>query len=637
LLKNEQEIVIPSGPYQGQRFRCDRQPYTRLWFDAVDSGQWNRYVATGPTQSGKTLACFIIPLLFHLFEMGETVICGLPDMSMAADKWNLDLLPVIERSRYKDLLPSAGGGSRGGRVESLTFANGATLKFMSGGGSDKSRAGFTSRVLVVTETDGMDRPGHTSRETDKIGQLEARTRAYGSKKRIYLECTVSTETGRTWQEYIHGTKSRIVLPCPRCFAWVSPERPHLIGWQGADNQQAAKHAGAFACPACGQSWNNEERISANRGSCLLHEGQTIDVGGIISGDPPATETLGFRWSAVNNLLLTAGEIAAEEWRASREVDEENADRRMKQFVWAEPVLPSKLNQTNLEISELASRVSELPRGVVPLGTACVTVGIDIGKFLCHWAAVAWSPNPTTPHLLDYGQVQVASNSLGIEPAVMIALQEMRDMFTQGWPIGTLDGERMLPQQVWVDAGFATPVIYAFVRESGDRFRPVVGRGAAQQHRDEHVGRTTQTGSVVSHVGEGYHACWLPTERLHLIQADSDHWKRFTHGRLSTPLGKPGAMTFFSAQRQEHLGLARHLTAEIKTEEFVAGKGATIRWQCVRRDNHWLDALSYACVAGHFCGVRLVSEQQPTQTKARPEPANGFISAAEYLSRGRHRW
>ena len=36
----EAEIVIPDGPYAGRRFRCSRQPYTGLWFDLVDSGQW---------------------------------------------------------------------------------------------------------------------------------------------------------------------------------------------------------------------------------------------------------------------------------------------------------------------------------------------------------------------------------------------------------------------------------------------------------------------------------------------------------------------------------------------------------------------------------------------------------------------
>jgi phage terminase large subunit GpA-like protein len=243
----EQELIVPAGPYRGRRFRCDRQPYTALWFEQVDSGMWNRCVATGPTQSGKSLTCFVIPLLYHLFEQQETVICGLPDMDMAADKWREDLLPAIESSRYRDLLPASGGGSRGGRVESLQFRNGATLKFMSGGGSDKSRAGFTSRVVVITETDGLDEIGGRSRESDKLTQLEARTRAYGQRKRIYMECTVSTETGRTWQEYTHGTRSRIVLPCPGCGKWVTPEREHLAGWQGArarrrPEEQAPLHA-----------------------------------------------------------------------------------------------------------------------------------------------------------------------------------------------------------------------------------------------------------------------------------------------------------------------------------------------------------------------------------------------------------
>ncbi len=240
----EQEIVIPDGPYAGRRFRCDRQPYTGLWFDAVDSGLWSRCVATGPTQSGKTLSCFVIPLLYHLFELEETVICGLPDMDMAADKWREDLLPAIEQSRYRDLMPSRGGGSRGGRVESFQFRNGATLKFMSGGGGDKSRAGFTSRVVVITETDGMDQSGGNSRESDKITQLEARTRAYGGRKRIYMECTVSTEEGRTWQEYQHGTRSRILLRS----RYASPKRSISFSSSMRVRQASSPHASTAISP-----------------------------------------------------------------------------------------------------------------------------------------------------------------------------------------------------------------------------------------------------------------------------------------------------------------------------------------------------------------------------------------------------
>lgn len=289
----EEEIIIPDGPFEGRRFRVDRQPYTGLWFDAVDNGPWTRFVATGPTQSGKSLVCFVIVLLYHLFEIGETVICGLPDMDMASDKWREDILPAIERSRYREQLPRSGGGSRGGKVEAIQFRHGPTLKFMSGGGGDKSRAGFTARVVVITETDGMDTAGGASREADKITQLEARTRAYGDRKRIYMECTVSVEEGRTWREYQAGTESRIVLPCPYCGQFVTPEREHLTGWQAADSSLEASELAAFHCPNCGEAWTDEDRVRANLEGRLLHRGQEISPTGAITGDPPRTNTLGF--------------------------------------------------------------------------------------------------------------------------------------------------------------------------------------------------------------------------------------------------------------------------------------------------------------------------------------------------------
>ena len=601
----EQEIIIPSGPFAGRRFRVARQPYTALWFQEIDSGRWSRCVATGPTQSGKTLSCFVIPLLYHLFEMGETVICGLPDMDMAGDKWREDLLPVIERSRYRDLMPSHGGGSRGGRVESFQFTNGATLKFMSGGGSDKSRAGFTSRVVVITETDGMDRPGSSSRESDKVTQLEARTRAFGSSKRIYMECTVSTEAGRIWQEYLHGTKSRIMLPCPVCRAWIAPEREHLTGWQGADSLLAARATAAFACPSCGDVWSSDQRTLANSEGRLLHEGQSIDEQGNVVGQPPDTDTFAFRWSAVNNLFLSAGDLGGDEWRASRSPDEENAEREMRQFVWTLPILPQKWEQTALEVAEITARITALPRGQVPAGVKWLTAAVDIGKYLLHWVVVSWGEN-ATGHVVDYGRIEVASDDLGVEQAIFVALKQFRDQVAQGWTLSGGVATPKIPDMVWIDAGYMTEVVYAFCRQEGKRYRPAIGRGAAQQHR-QWYNRPTQTGSIVRLIGEGFHINWLPAEKLFLAEVDADHWKTWVHLRLNTPVGQPGAMSLYQAVPHEHLSLAKHLTAERKTEEFVAGKGVVTKWERVRRQNHWFDALYNACAAGYLCGARLVTE------------------------------
>lgn len=70
------------------------------------------------------------------------------------------------------------------------------------------------------------------------------------------------------------------------------------------------------------------------------------------------------------------------------------------------------------------------------------------------------------------------------------------------------------------------------------------------------------------------------------------------------------MSLFKASPQEHLALAKHLTAETKTEEFVAGRGVVVKWERLRKHNHWFDALYNACAAGSLCGVRLVEEPKP---------------------------
>lgn len=600
----EEEIVIPDGPYAGRRFRCSRQPYTGLWFDAVDSGNWQRFVATGPTQSGKTLSCFIIPLLYHLFEMGETVICGVPDMDMAADKWREDLLPVIEQSRFRTLLPRVGGGSRGGHVESIQFTNGATLKFMSGGGGDKSRAGFTSRVIVITETDGLDQVSSSSRESDKVTQLEARTRAYGHRARIYMECTVSTDSGRTWQEYTKGTCSNISLCCPLCKAWVVPEREHLQGWLEAASQADAREDGSFFCPACGEAWQEDHRRQANEQGRLVHRGQRIDAEGNVVGEAPRTNTLGFRWSGVHNLFQTAGDLAASEWDAAHAQDEDNAERAQRQFVWCIPVESPRSSILSLELMELASRTLPLLRGILPADTQHLSAAMDLGKYLNHWVVIAWREG-ATPHLVDYGRIEVASQELGVEQALMVSLRQFRDMVMHGW-VKDKDPKQtpVIPGQVWIDAGYMTDVVYTFCRESGNRFRPSVGRGALQ-HRKQSYHRPTSTGSVVQMIGQNFHYALLP-ERIHLAEVDADYWKTWVHQRLETPLGTSGAMTLFQAPPQEHTSLVRHLTAETKVEEYLPGQGMITRWERIRRDNHFFDAIYNACAAGWACGARLLT-------------------------------
>ena len=252
----EQEIVLPNGPHEGKRFSCDRQPFAGVVFDELQSGRWRRYNFTGPQQSGKTLVALVIPLLYYVFELRQTVILGGPDEDTLADKWAEDILPVIEASAYAELLPKRGPGSRGGSpLPKVTFGNGVSIRFMSGRGSDKSRAGFTARFSLITETDGMDTPGPASRESDPVTQIQGRTDAYDERAVNLQECTVSTEDGRTWTEHQAGTESRIATQCPECAEWVTPERDDLVGHIPSDLGLAFH----VVLPACLRSCERRSR------------------------------------------------------------------------------------------------------------------------------------------------------------------------------------------------------------------------------------------------------------------------------------------------------------------------------------------------------------------------------------------
>jgi len=607
----------PGSPRPGP-FRVKTQPFTKLWFEAIDSGQWTKYNATGPSQSSKTVIGSITPVLYHLFEYGETVIYGVPTLDIVNDKWNEVLRPAIEESAYKHQIPRIGRGSRGGLPVALSFRSGVTLRFMTGGGDDKHRAAYTARVLVITETDGFDVIGTTSRESTKIAQLVARTRGFGDRARTYSECTVGIEEGYTWQTHQQGTATRIMLPCPHCRAYVLPEREHLIGWQEAETKVDAYEAGAFACPECGKPWSEAQRYQANLGGVLLHRGQEIDRHGRVHGPLPRTDTFSLRWSAVHNMLVTAGYLAAGEWQAGQASDEEAADREQCQFVWAVPPKPLISATTPLEAQALTRRVSKLARGLLPEDTQALTLGVDIGKWHSYWLAIAWRADGRG-HVPSYGLIEVHSDELGEEAGIRGALREMREMVLGGWPQqGQV--EPRVPDQVWIDARYKGDLIYAFVRESREQlgqevFRSVLGFGVGQRYQRGYT-RPKAVGGQIAHVGDEYHIVRFSAKRVYVVEINADAWKGRVHERLGRPLDAEGALSFFhTLDPNEHHKLAKHLTAERPVEEFVPGKGTRTRWQVIRRANHYLDCTYIAACAGAFCGIGAAAAEEETEPVA----------------------
>lgn len=620
------ELVIPEGETKNERFRLRTQPWNGLLLREMDNPHWYNIAVVGCVQSGKSLFGFVVPVIKHLFENGETVILGVPTVDeVGRDKWTLEILPVIRSSGFAHLLPRKGPGSQGGFPKVIVFKNGATLKVMGGTGGDEKRSSFTARVVVITEADKMDTAGEVSREADPITQMAARSMRWDiADRRLFMECTVSHTKGRIWQEYTNGSESRIACPCPYCREYVTPERASLRGWEGAADVLAAERDAYFVCPACEHALTTDDRRGMNRDAVLVHRGQSIDAEGTITGEMPPTRTLGFRWNAFNNMFWSPGAIGVAEWRAERAEDEESADREMAQFYWTTPWDPPEIDMTPLDPELLKVRHSgRLVRGQLSEDITRLTMGVDLHKKLGYWTLLGWRGGGKS-HIVDYGVFGITTK-LTVDRATLQALRKFRTMILAGWtdPSGAI----MTPAQVWIDSGYAESrdAVYGFCLESaaqeggGERFRPCKGYSATQE-KDRFYKAPTRVSNLNRVIGEGYYLAYLETPskmgRVKLVHVNADHWKSQVHQRLSIDTDADGAMTIWrhSESPNEHNTFFRHILAQRATMKPVPDRGDVLVMVQVRKADHWLDSTALAAAAGHSCGEHLAKPDKVEPSK-----------------------
>lgn len=631
----EEEIVVPEGRFGDLRYRISRLPWTGLLFDEIDSGRWRRFVVTGNVQGGKTLNCFVIPTLWHLFEHREAVVCGVPEMRTAGDKWRKELLPsILAQPRFARHLPQEGAGSQGGFNGTVTFGNGAELRFMGGTGGDETRSNYTARIATVTEADRLDVSTLVSREAAPIFQIEARTLSYDELARFYAECTVTIESGFVWRELKAGSDSRIVCPCAHCEAWVSPERDDLIGWHAAEHAIAAAEAAAFACPVCRGRYSDAQRESMNASAVLVHRGQTIAEDGEIVGEPPQTYTLGFRWSAFNNLLWTTAHIAENEWRACHDADSESGERKMRQWFWVIPIEPDETPVTPLTTDDVLGRAWEsLRMGMLPPQTEWVSAGIDVRKSQVHFVVTAWLPCGSG-RVVDLGIVPVNLDRYGVRRGLRMALRVMAERLNAGYPRQDNPAERLAPGWAAIDAGYRPDEVRAFVREQRAegvrRFIPSWGRGQSQNQNTRQYRHPEATSPKKPHIGEQYYIGFDEAERLHGLIVNADAWKQAAREALAAPVEVAGAIATFEPATEHEQKLlrqfARENTAEQAKEIVVPGRGLVIVFENLsRRPNHFGDGFYLSCATGHLCGVRVVDRPATPSPPAAAVPLGAALA------------
>lgn len=613
-ITEEVNLPMDGGPHQGKRYQFRFQPITELWAREIDSGRWNEFVYSGPSQSGKSFSGYVCPMLYHICELNESVGFGVPMEEMAGDKWTADIKPVMEASpRLRRLLPRSGPGSAGGTIrDRVVFANSAIAKIMTAGGSDQGKAGFTLRVILVTEAARFSKRTETSQEADPLEQMRARQRSIKvPDRRTYIDGTKTIASELPASLWDTSSRSRIVSPCPHCGDWISPKRESLLGWKDARTEIEAAEKAAWFCPSCGEMIDADERRDSVSQSVILHGEQTITKRGQVIGDLPKTRRLFFDYGAWHNLFLDASDLAVDLWSADQiEIGtpaRESSERKLSQFVFGvvyEP--PIEELGDLLEESDISDRREVFPRGIAPADTQHLVVGTDVGEREIHWVMVAVRGNGTL-HVVDYGSVDV-DRGLPIRVGIRDALVELFTALLAGCAL-----EREVEQQTRIalsllhcDSGFMPEAVFQACRIMGAKtessiFMPILGRGRSQMEARRYSAPSKKSNIVRKIDADGrWHISIVRRAKINQLTLDADAYKLIADSGFRTEPGRAGSITLFSGPGNVHRKFAKHQINEQFVTEEIPGEPPVSKWKRTGA-NHYKDALAYAVCAATRVG------------------------------------
>ncbi len=300
----------------------------------------------------------------------------------------------------------------------------------------------------------------------------------------------------------------------------------------------------------------------------------------------------------------------------------------REFVMCEiqndPTADDSVIASGITATIVASRKSGLRQFDLPADTEIVSVGFDVGKYACHWAAAAWSKR-AAGSVFDYGiqevQDHVRDDPKATEVAIFNALCTWRDDVMQ-WP--------RVPDIVLVDSGTFTEAVYQFIRESDLPFMAAKGTGETKFRHGE--------ASNTRLVGEHWFASYLLEKYIWLYNLDTDHWKTWMHNRwLASAFDenqqrRAGSLAnFISDDPRRHHSFDRHIVSEEKVEQWIEGKGLRRIWLKTNRNNHWLDAAYMMCAGACMKGIRIplgkpnlkpAARQQQTRPRSKSSRTPG---------------
>lgn len=508
-------VRLVEGPQAGEYYEPESHPGQWTWLQAVDAGgfetgdparpfqQASSLVLMGPVQDGKTWAGVMLVVLYTLAALVQPVGYGLPDLRLWGLIWQQKIRPALLRSGLGELLPTAGGGSRGGsKPDAISLVNGSRLTPFgagSSGSNEAQQAGITVRSMAVDELDDI--------QPQAVERLAMRTAGWGEQSRMVRTGTIKHDQGsHTIAAFESGTMTRNHYQWPCCGGWAPIDlvdtEDRLMMWYDDADLPAAQASARLTCPCCAAQVDETQRRRMLRRPVACHHGQTVDEHGRVTGTAPATTVYSFLWCAGESPLRTLGYLAELHLKAKNAL-EEGDESAMRQWYRDQAVRPyvsamaSSIESISRQDLFGNSAVSAHDAGTVPAWAQFLVMSVDVQWDRVYWLVLAAGPEDRLA-MVEVGVDEVDEESVKGQPPSREASWRCWDRVhrraQQGWMSG--DGRRMVPVECGIDCGDRADEVVPWAQTRG--WRAV--RGLGERQESHYAGR--QTGLTVARI-EGW--------------------------------------------------------------------------------------------------------------------------------------
>jgi hypothetical protein len=288
----------------------------------------------------------------------------------------------------------------------------------------------------------------------------------------------------------------------------------------------------------------------------------------------------------------------------------------------DPPKPAETVDIGITPHRIQHQISGFARLIIPPGCTVLTQGIDCKKQSLHWVVRVWKPDGTG-YTIAHGIHEVIGTKYGVEDGVEEAIRraviEHMEVF-RNMEFRSPDGEIPIDPANWltlIDTRYQGDAVKSACVEIGSSIMPVMGFGVSKgcvKGRQFHPAR-----EATAEVKPGDHYNLRLTKmgksKLWMVEADTDHWKRWEHARWMTGPDKPGRLHVFG-ESEEHgyrprgrqnqdpnFQYAHHLCNEKEVDEPYKGQMRRV-WKARAENVHWLDSSYYSDVAACIRGITI---------------------------------